>query len=78
MEVPYSARYPRAVCADCARRACDEHGRQLVFYNESLSGGFAAYYADTGEAYISHSCYINGLKCRADEAHLSGIVIEVI
>jgi hypothetical protein len=69
-------RYPRAVCGACAARACSADGRPLRFVNVSLSGGYEAWYADTGESYPSHACFIDGLRCRADEARLGGIVIE--
>ncbi|RLC61216.1 MAG: hypothetical protein DRI48_10995 [Chloroflexi bacterium] len=49
----------------------------LRFYNVSLSGGFAARYADSGRERHSHVCYIDGVRCRADEAHLGGIVVQV-
>lgn len=49
-----------------------------MFYNESLSGGYLANYADTNERYNSHECFIAGVRCRADEAYLGGIVIEVV
>jgi len=55
----------------------DEHDRPLKFYNESISGGFLGFYSDTNEKYDSHVCYIDGVKCRADEAYFGGIVIEV-
>ena len=70
-------RYPDYVCDECALRATDEENRPLRFYNESLSGGFAARYADTGEERCSHVCFIDGVRCWADEAHLGGIVIQV-
>jgi hypothetical protein len=57
-------------------RAADEDGRSLSFSNVSLSGGFAALYRDTREERTSHICYIDGVKCRADEARSGGIVIE--
>ena len=50
-------------------------GRPLAFYNQSISGGYEAKYADTGGAYDSHDCYIKGLKCRADDHYFGGIVI---
>ncbi len=71
-----SPRYPRYVCANCAAKATDENGRPLKFYNESFSGGFIAEYADTGEGRDSHICFIDGVKCWADEAHMGGIVIQ--
>jgi len=76
--MPFNPRYPRAVCADCVRQACDAQGRLLDFYNESMSGGFAAVYRQTGERYESHECFIRGVRCYADEARLGGIVVQVL
>lgn len=77
VELRAHLRYPRYVCRDCADKACSADGRPLAFFNASLGGGFLAQYADTGEKYPSHECYINGVKCWADEAYFGGIVIEV-
>ena len=74
-EVHPSERYPKYVCGDCAKLAVSKDGRPLAFYNQSISGGYEAKYADTGEAYDSHDCYIKGLKCRADDHYFGGIVI---
>lgn len=74
--VQYSERYPKYVCVDCSLRAADEDGRSLSFANLSLSGGFAAIYADTREERDSHECYIDGIRCHADEAKFGGIVIQ--
>lgn len=71
-------RYPRAVCPDCAARAASADGRRLTFGNVSLSGGFAAVYADSGEPYPGHECFIDGVRCHADEARFGGIVVEVV
>jgi hypothetical protein len=71
-------RYPNLVCADCYDRASDEKGRRLVFSNFDATGGYLAFYADTDEEYNSHICYIDGVKCRADEGHIGGIAIEVM
>ncbi len=76
--VPFSGRYPGYVCIDCAIKARSEDGRALSFFNENLSGGFAAQYTDNGELYPSHECYIDGIKCQADEAHFGGIVIQPV
>lgn len=73
-----SARYPRYVCSDCAAQAKSQDGRRLVFFNESISGGYLAKYADTGETYPSHDCYIHGIKCYADEHRFGGIVIQTV
>lgn len=71
-------RYPNLVCPACYSRACDAKGRPVVFYNEGYWGGCIGYYSDTDEKYDSHFCYINGIKCRADEGHIGGIVIEIL
>ena len=71
-------RYPRRVCGTCAAKASDESGRALQFFNTSLGGGFIAYYADSNqtETYPSHHCFIDGIRCYADEARFGGIVVE--
>ncbi len=74
-EVQPSPRYPRYVCAECATLATSADGRKLTFYNQSISGGYEAKYADSGETYDSHDCYIQGIKCHADEHYFGGIVI---
>jgi ribA/ribD-fused uncharacterized protein len=71
-------RYPRAVCGDCHNKACDAQGRKLSFFNISMSGGFEAFLTETQEKYLSHTCYIDSVECRADEARLGGIVIEAL
>ena len=76
VEVASSPRYPRYVCAACDGKATDENGRLLTFSNESFSGGFIAKYADTGGERDSHVCFIDGVKCWADEARFGGIVIQ--
>ena len=75
-KVSYSPRYPRQVCLDCQKRAKSADNRPLSFGLLTLTGGFSARYADTNETYDSHLCYIDGFKCRADEAYMGGIVIQ--
>ena len=77
-DVEPNARYTRYVCSACASRAASNEGRLLLFCNVDLSGGFEARYADTGEIYTSHKCFIDGVECHADEARFGGIVIEVL
>lgn len=71
-----SARYPVYLCPACASEAVDSTGRALEFSNVSVSGGFLARYADTGEAYGSHECFVRGVRCFADEAYLGSIVVR--
>ncbi|WP_227501459.1 hypothetical protein [Synechocystis sp. PCC 7509] len=72
-----SLEYPLAVCQDCDRKVCNAEGQKLVFFNQSISGGFGAIVADTKADYLSHICYIEGKKCWADEARFGGIVIQI-
>lgn len=74
--VESSERYPSYVCGNCHLRATDADGRSLKFSNASFSGGFVATYADTLEVRASHECFIDGIKCWADEAQMGGIVIK--
>lgn len=53
-------------------------GRRLHFANERFSGGYSACFADTGESYESHVCFVKGIVCWADEARFGGIVIEAL
>jgi hypothetical protein len=70
-------RHPKRLCSVCELEAVDATGRPLRFENESMGGGFRALYADTGEPYPSHVCYVRGVECHADEARFGGIVVEV-
>lgn len=71
-------RYPNMVCTNCQTCITDENGRQVVFFNESMSGGLASQYIDTKEKYNTNQCFINNIKCEAKEGRFGGIVIEKI
>lgn len=79
-EQPALSRYPDYLCRDCVSRASTEDGRRLLLANTSLSGGFAARYADTGElcaeVTLSHVVYVDGRRCWADAGQLGGIVVQ--
>ena len=71
----------RAECAAPARRRPPtSRGRALQFFNTSLGGGFIAYYADSHqtETHPGHICFIDGIRCYADEARFGGIVIQTL
>ena len=70
-------RYPNYVCKDCFSKASDNNGKKLEFWNVSAGGGFRAEYSDSKKEYNSHTCFINGIECHADEARFGGIVIEI-
>lgn len=79
-EQPAVPRYPGYLCRACVSRASTEDGRRLVLVNTSLSGGFAARYADTEElceeVTVTHIVNVDGIRCWADEARLGGIVVQ--
>jgi hypothetical protein len=69
-------RYPHYLCQECAALAKDEAGNPLQFFNESAGGGFIARYAGSGKPRNSHVCFVNGVRCWADEARFGGIVLQ--
>lgn len=77
-EVPESSRYPRRLCVPCSNRARSADGRLLAFSNVDLSGGFVATFVDNGEKHESHECFVDGVKCQANEAYQGGIVVEAV
>ena len=76
IEVQPFPRYPNYVCKACYAKAADKDGRPLEFSNIDFWGGYQAIYADNQDIYDDHVCYIDGIKCWADEARFGGIVIE--
>ena len=71
------SRYPNYVCEDCVEKAVDSEGRAVLFTNTSLLGtGCKGKYRETGEAYDSTICFIEGIKCKAEEARFGGIVVQ--
>ena len=79
-EVFYSGRYPKHVCKECQTRLSDSEGRLVYFVNTHIMGyGCQGYYKDTNHTpYDSNICYVDGVKCMAEEAHLGGIVVQVV
>jgi hypothetical protein len=74
-EIPFSARYPERLCENCMKKAVDQNGHRMSFYNGSMSGGFVSYNESTKVSGTEHTCYVNGYECYADEAYMGGIVI---
>jgi hypothetical protein len=60
------------------KRARTNDGRPVAFFNQALSGGLEGRYADNGEEYPLPDCTIDGVPCRAEEARLGGVVIQVV
>ena len=75
---PYQERYPLAVCSNCFNKASNRTGKKLSFSNLDPGGGYRAVVEETVEEYNSHVCYIDRVKCCADEAKFGRIVIQVM
>ncbi|HET6627050.1 MAG TPA: hypothetical protein VFG63_11745 [Nocardioidaceae bacterium] len=80
VEQPALPRYPGYLCRACVTRAATADGRSLDLVNTSPSGGFAARYADSGELAeeesVTHTVYVDGVRCRAEESRVGGIVVR--
>lgn len=78
-QVLHSERYPKQVCNECSERTCDANGRNISFMSWSFAGGLLGTYSDTGARYTESFCYIDGIKCRAEEDRFGrGIIIEAV
>ena len=75
-------RYQKSICKSCSNLEIkDENGFTVNFQNIDWSGGFESLHVGEGNQIIKkaeHVCYINGVKCWADEARFGGIVIQVM
>ena len=70
-----SERYPHSVCSECSGKTFNENNEKIEFYNIDIYGGF--YSIINGERSEEDKCYINGIKCHAQEARFGGIVVSV-
>jgi len=77
-DLEFHSRYPTYVCSRCVEKASDESGRILSFSNAGMHGGLIAVYAETNECLDSKICYIDEVKCYADEAYMGGIIVQVV
>ncbi len=72
--------HPNYVCKDCVYKypILNGRGEEVEFSNVDISGGFVCRIKATGETNEDHVCYINNVRCWADEFRFGGIVIETI
>jgi hypothetical protein len=79
-EQPALPRYGDYLCRDCVARARSADGRLLQLVNTSPTGGFAVRYGDSGELAAEETVtgvvYVDGVRCRAEESRLGGIVVR--
>ena len=69
-----SSRYPKRLCCECSEKTYTEKDEKIDFYNDGLEGGFYSLLNNVkGEI---HECYVNNIKCYADEGRFGGIIIN--
>lgn len=67
---------PFYICEKCREYpVLNSDGDEMVYYNKSVTGGFEAKNKRTSEISEDHVCYINGVKCWADEYRFGGVMI---
>jgi hypothetical protein len=80
--VVVNPRYPLYVCEDCINKydTLDINDNPILFQNASMSGGIRALRIIDGkqEEIYSYECYVNKIKCIAQEHRFGGIVIQKI
>jgi hypothetical protein len=76
VSVPPSPRYPRYVCRECVSRASSRDGRPVAFTNTRDAPRVGGRYRDRDQPYAGQECWIDGIRCWAEEAHFGGVVIK--
>jgi len=75
-QVGPATRYPRGVCPTCAERALAPDGEPVRFHNTGPLGTGCARHRASGVVEDDPVCFIDGIRCRAEEARFGGIVIQ--
>ncbi len=72
------ARYPNYICINCITKygTYTEDNKKIDFYNIDHTGGFKSQIEGDNNFTNEHVCYVNNVKCFADEARFGGIVIQ--
>jgi len=73
-------RHPKYICRECLQTYpfLNEKGQEVIFSNIDWTGGFVSRVKGSDICEADHICFINGIKCWADEFRFGGIVIEAI
>ena len=80
----YLDRYPKMICHKCANgdngKIIDNFGNDVSFSNIDIYGGFASHHKINNEIVYKtdHICWINTVKCYANEMRFGGIVIQTM
>jgi hypothetical protein len=74
-----SERYPHRLCPACEDEATDAAGRPVIFIGDMVSGlggEFHGLYAEDRSPYAGFDCFVRGVRCRAEEHRLGGVVLQ--
>ncbi|MDG6347559.1 hypothetical protein QAA18_02185 [Luteimonas sp. 8-5] len=71
-----NARYPRAVCNDCAARTTDAKRQPVTLGNAGLSGGLVSSSPHAPVIDEQAICFIDDVACIAEEARFGGVVVQ--
>jgi len=81
----YLDRYPKMICHKCANgdngKIIDNFGNDVSFSNIDIYGGFASHHKINNNEIVhktDHICWINSIKCYANEMRFGGIVIQTM
>ena len=71
-------RYPDYICQSCLTvyPPQTQDGRRITYSNQDHTGGLVSWVEGETEPGTVHTCYVHGVRCRADEARFGGIVIS--
>lgn len=75
-----SDRYPNSICKKHYGECLDKNGNTVTYENTCIGGGFASYHT-IGHTIVKGDdgiCFVRDRKCTAGEAHLGGIVIQLL
>ncbi|TKB95740.1 hypothetical protein FA046_15730 [Pedobacter cryophilus] len=74
-----STRYRIYPCEKCVKKAVDDKGHRVGFFNITLDGhGCQGKLLDSGKLTRSRICFIKDMSFEAEEAHFGGIVLRPI
>lgn len=71
-----TSRYPNKICNNCEELTVTKNNENIRFFNVDHSGGFVSIV--NGKNGDIHECYVNNIKCYADEARFGGIVVSKV
>ena len=69
-------RYPNRICNKCSELTVTEEKKNIYFGNIDIYGGFMSIV--DGNIGDIHECYVNDIKCYAEEGRFGGIIISKV